>query len=130
MRLQIFLPYEKFVDIDDIQEVVIDTIDGSFGLLPKRLDCVAALEPGIISYKTHQDELVYVAIDTGVLVKVDQSVTISVRHAKSGVELEQLYEAVKSEFFIRNESEHDIRASLAKLESGFIRRMTSLDSGI
>ena len=43
--------------------------EGSFGLLPHRLDCVAALVPGILTYETKEDGTVYLAVDQGVLVK-------------------------------------------------------------
>jgi len=41
----------------------------SFGLLPRRLDCVAALAPGILIYEDEAEGEVYVAVDDGVLVK-------------------------------------------------------------
>jgi F-type H+-transporting ATPase subunit epsilon len=126
MNLQILLPFEIFVDKTGIKNIVVDTVSGSFGLLPQRLDCVAALEAGILSYTTVDDEVIYIAIDAGILVKVGADVSISVRQAKGDLELNQLYEAVKEDFWNKDEHEREIRTSLAKLESGFVRRMTSL----
>lgn len=126
MHLQILLPFEIFADQTGIKNIVVDTVSGSFGLLPQRLDCVAALEAGILSYTTDDDEITYIAIDAGILVKVGPDVSVSVRQAKGGLELDQLYEAVKQDFWNKDEHEREIRASLAKLESGFVRRMTSL----
>ena len=45
------------------------TLQGSVGFLPHRLDCAAALEPGILTYESEADGEVYVAVDQGVLVK-------------------------------------------------------------
>jgi F-type H+-transporting ATPase subunit epsilon len=126
MHLQVLLPFEIFVDESGIKSVVVDTAVGSFGLLPRRLDCVAALNAGILSYTTQADEIIYIAIDAGILVKVGAEVSVSVRQAKSGLELNQLYEAVKEDFLNKDEQEREIRSSLAKLESGFVRRMTDL----
>ncbi len=126
MHLQILLPFEIFADKTGIKTIVVETISGSFGLLPQRLDCVAALEPGILSYTTQNDEVNYIAIDAGILVKEGVNVSVSVRQAKGDLELDQLYEAVKQDFWNKDEHEREIRASLAKLESGFVRRMTGL----
>ena len=126
MHLQILLPFEIFADKTGIKNIVIDTASGSFGLLPQRLDCVAAVEPGILSYTTETDDVVYIAIDAGILVKAGKEVSVSVRQAQGGLKLEQLYEAVKEDFWNKDEHEREIRASLAKLESSFVRRMTGL----
>tara|TARA_R110001583_G_scaffold45759_2_gene143836 strand:+ start:16361 stop:16762 length:402 start_codon:yes stop_codon:yes gene_type:complete len=126
MHLQILLPFDIFADETGIKNIVVDTAGGSFGLLPQRLDCVAGLEGGILSYTTEADEIIYIAIDAGILVKVGQNVSVSVRQAKGGLELDQLYEELKEDFLNKDEDEREIRSSLAKLESGFVRRMTSL----
>jgi F-type H+-transporting ATPase subunit epsilon len=126
MHLQILLPFEIFADKTGIKNIVVDTVSGSFGLLPQRLDCVAALEAGILSYTTVDDEVIYIAIDAGILVKVGSNVSVSVRQAKGDLELNQLYKSVKEDFWNKDEHEREIRASLAKLESGFVRRMTGL----
>jgi F-type H+-transporting ATPase subunit epsilon len=126
MHLQILLPFEIFADKTGIKNIIVDTISGSFGLLPLRLDCVAALEAGILSYTTANDEVIYVAIDAGILVKVGSDVSVSVRQAKGDLELNQLYDSVKEDFWNKDQHEREIRASLAKLESGFVRRMTGL----
>jgi F-type H+-transporting ATPase subunit epsilon len=60
------------------------------------------------------------------LVKVGGDVSVSVRQAKGDLELNQLYDAVKEDFWNKDEHEREIHTSLAKLESGFVRRMTSL----
>ncbi len=52
MDLKILLPFKIFADIKNVNSIVAETSEGFFGLLPQRLDCVAALVPGIFSYKT------------------------------------------------------------------------------
>lgn len=126
MHLQILLPFEIFADKTGIKNIVVDTASGSFGLLPRRLDCVAALEAGILSYTTADNEVIYIAIDAGILVKAGSEVSVSVRQANGDLELNKLYESVKEDFWNKDEYEREIRASLAKLESGFVRRMTGL----
>ena len=95
MNLRILLPYGVFAEKADVLRVVADTTDGSYGLLPHRLDCVAALVPGILSYEAKDGGTVYVGIDQGVLVKAGAQVTVSVRRAIGGSDLGQLKDAVR-----------------------------------
>jgi F-type H+-transporting ATPase subunit epsilon len=94
MHLQILLPFEIFANKTGIKNIVVETPSGSFGLLPQRLNCVAALEAGLLSYRTQEDKVIYIAIDAGILVKVGADVSVSVRQAKADLELNQLYDAV------------------------------------
>ena len=52
MNLKVLLPFEIFADKTGVSRIVAETREGSFGLLPHRLDCVAALAPGILTYQT------------------------------------------------------------------------------
>ena len=128
MNLKILLPYKVFAEKAAVLRIVAGTRDGSsFGLLPHRLDCVAALAPGILIYETEAEGEVYVAVDEGVLVKTGTDVLVSVRHAIGGMDLGQLRKAVEREFLNLDEQEKSVRSVLAKLESGFIHRFTVFD---
>lgn len=129
MQLKILLPSRVFVDISGVSRVVAETREGSFGLLPRRLDCVAAIACGILTYETEQDGEVYVAMDEGVLVKTGPQVRVSVRRAIAGNDLDQLRQAVEQEFRIHDAHEQNVRSVMAKLESGFLHRFMSLDHG-
>jgi F-type H+-transporting ATPase subunit epsilon len=123
MNLRILLPYEIFVEKKDVSRIIADGREGSFGLLPHRLDCVASLAPGILTYETEAEGEVYVAVDEGVLIKTGQDVLVSVRDAIFGTDLGQLREAVEKEFLTLDENERKIRSVTAKLESGLMRRL-------
>ncbi len=122
MHLKILLPFQVFADKKGVMRIVADTHAGSFGLLPRRLDCVAALTPGILIYETDADGEVFVAVDAGVLVKTGLDVLVSVRRAMIGPDLEQLRDAVEQEFLSLDEREQSVRSVMAKLETGFLRR--------
>ncbi len=122
MKLKVLLPFEVFAEIADVTRIVAETPDGSFGLLPRRLDCTAALAPGILTYETAEGGEVYLAVDEGVLVKTGPEVLVSVRRAISGTDLNQLREAVEREFLTWDQRERDVRAAMVKLETGFLRR--------
>lgn len=122
MQLKILLPSRIFGEFEDVSRIVAETRRGSFGILPHRLDCVAALAPGILSYATKTAGQVYVAVDLGVLVKIGAKVLISVRHAIGGADLGQLRQAVEREFLTLDDREKSVRSAMAQLESGIIRR--------
>lgn len=129
MNLKILLPFQIFAEKEDVSRIVAETREGSFGLLPHRLDCVAALEPGILTYETGTDGEIYVAVDEGVLVKTGQDVLVSVRNAIIGTDLSQLREAVEREYLTVDETEQKIRSVMAKLETGLIRRLAEFQNG-
>ena len=69
INLKVLLPFQIFVDKKGVKRIVARTLQGSLGLLPHRLDCAAALAPGILTYETEEEGEVYLAVDQGVLVK-------------------------------------------------------------
>jgi len=126
MNLKILLPFKVFLEKSGVVRIVAWTRNGSsFGLLPHRLDCVAALAPGIVIYETAADGEVCVAVDEGVLVKAGTTVLVSVRQAIGGMALQRLREAVEREFVHMDEQERSVRSVLAKLESGFMHRFAA-----
>ena len=122
MKLKVLLPFQVFAEIEGVKRIIAETPQGSFGLLPQRLDCVAVLEPGILTYETKAEGEVYVAVDEGILVKAGPNVLVSVRNAIGGMDLGKLRDAVEREFVNLDEDEKQVRAVLARLESGFVRR--------
>lgn len=125
MTLEIFLPFGVFMAESNIRQIVVETAEGSFGLLPQRLDCVAALVPGILIYQTRSTE-VYVAIDAGVLVKTGSDVAVSVRHAVAGSALDQLHDTVEQDFLKQSIQEQQLHSVFKKMESDFMSRLSAL----
>ena len=126
MTLEVLLPFQVFAAKTDVVRIVAETRDGFFGLLPHRLDCVAALAPGILTYETESDGELFVAVDEGVLVKTGQNVLVSVRRAIGGTDLAQLRNAVEQEFLTLDQEEQSVRSVMAKLETGFLRRFAAI----
>ena len=127
MNLRILLPFGVFVEKSNVLRVVAETTDGSYGLLPHRLDCVAALVPGILTYETKDSPTVYVGIDQGVLLKAGSLVTVSVRRAIGGPDLEQLKDAVERDFLKLDEQERNVRTAVAKMESSLMGRLAEFE---
>jgi len=129
MNLKVLLPFQIFAEKNAVMRITVETHEGSFGLLPHRLDCVAVLRPGILSYQTEIDGIAYFAVDEGILVKSGLDVLVSVRRAIAGNDLSELRAMVEQEFLALDEHEQSVRAVMAKLESGFIRRLLEIEHG-
>ena len=126
MNLKILLPFQIFAEKSGVSRIVAETREGSFGLLPHRLDCVAALAPGILTYETDADGEVFVAVDEVVLIKTGSDVLVSVRRALGGTDLGQLRAGVEREFLTLDKNEQNVRSVVAKMEAGFLRRFVGL----
>ncbi len=127
MHLKVLLPFQVFADEAGVSRIVAETAVGSFGLLPHRLDCVAAISPGILTYQAAAGE-VFVAVDEGVLVKTGMNVLVSVRRAFGGTDLHRLRDAVAQAFLAPTKADQEMRSAMARLEAGFLRRLASLSS--
>ena len=127
MNLKILLPFKVFADIKNVSSIVMETSEGSYGLLPQRLDCVAALVPGIFTYETEGISH-YVAVDNGVMVKAGAQVLVSVRNAVGGADLGKLGDLVKKDFKSEDENQKQVTTVIAKLERGFIYSFDKLRS--
>ena len=125
MNLKVLLPFEVFAEKTGVSRILVETRAGSFGLLPQRLDCVAALTPGIFIYETAADGEVFTAVDEGVLVKTGADVLVSVRRALGGADRGQLRALVDKEFKTLDERETSVRSVMAKLEAGLLHRLAS-----
>lgn len=126
MHLKILLPYEIFVDTKDVKRIVIETTAGSYGILPRRLDCTAALVAGILLYETAAEGEKYVAVTEGILIKTGSEVLVSVRNAIGDAPLGKLKKMVREEMLALDELEIDARTVMAKLETGFLKSFQKL----
>jgi len=123
MELQVVLPTRIFTQVQDVAHMSIDTPTGSVGFLPRRLDCVCPVIPGILAYRRHgntQEE--YIAVDTGVLLKAGNKVSVSVHHAAASSSLAELEEIIHAEFEQLDEQEKLVRSISAGIETKLIRR--------
>jgi F-type H+-transporting ATPase subunit epsilon len=127
MHLKILLPFGIFADKTGVSRIVAETRKGSFGLLPHRLDCIAALAPGILTYEIEGEGEVYTAVDEGVLVKTGSDVLVSVRRAIGGTDLGHLHAAVEKEFLTLDEQEKSVRSVMSKMESDLVSRLAEFN---
>jgi len=124
LRLRVLLPTEVLVDAA-VRKVVAEAENGAFCLLPRHVDFVAALTPGILSFFTDEGEQ-FMAVDQGVLVKCARDVTVSTLNAVHGVDLDRLRALVEERFIELDEHERKARTALARLEAGTLRSFREL----
>ena len=126
MHLKILLPYGVFADIKNVKRIVVETTAGSYGILPRRLDCTAALVTGILVYQTDNESEKYIAVNEGILIKAGKQVSISVRNAIGNAPLGKLKTMVEKEMVELDEMEVNARLVMAKLETGFLSNFQKL----
>lgn len=125
MQLKVMVPTEIVVD-EPVTKVIAEAENGRFCLLPRHIDYVAVLVPGLLWFTSRDGEEVYLAVDEGTLVKRGDEVLISVRHATRGESLEKLHDTLKHQFQELDEHERAARTALVKLEADAVRRFLEL----
>ncbi len=125
MYLRISLPTEVLVD-DEVRKVVAEAENGSFCILPRHIDFVAALVPGILVFHDREDNESFAALDEGLLVKCGSSVFVSTRNGVQGDDLAELRKLVEERFLDLDEHERKARTALARLEAGTLRGFREL----
>jgi len=125
MRLKIALPTETLVD-EDVVKVIAEAENGMFCLLPRHIDFVAALVPGVLYFFPSEYEESFAALDEGILVKCGSDVFVSALKGIRGKDLSQLERMVETSFLQLDESERKARTALARLEAGTLRGFRDL----
>ncbi len=126
MHLKLLTPTEVLLELD-VQKVVAEAVNGFFCLLPRHIDFVAALVPGVL-YATGLDGLEsYAAIDEGTLVKCGDDVLVSVLNAATGTELAALETTVQQSFRQIDIDARRTRSALARLEAATMRRFLEME---
>lgn len=124
MRLKILLPTEILID-REVRKVTAEAANGSFCLLPRHIDFVAGLVPGILFFETAEGEE-FIGLDEGVLVKAGDEVLVSTPRAIRGPQLGALWERINSDFKNLDEREKKARSAAAKIEADLVRRFLEL----
>ena len=122
MKLTVWLPTEVLLE-EEVTRIRAEAQNGWFGILPKHVDFVTALVPGVLRFERRGEPEEYVAVDYGILVKCGPEVNISTRNAVRGANIEQLQAGVEQRFREREELEKKARAFEAKLETDLVRRL-------
>ncbi len=126
MNLKVLLPSEVLLD-RQVLKLTAEAPNGFFCLLPRHIDFVATIVPGILSFLDSESVEHFVAVDEGTLVKCGPQVLVSTRHAVMSEDLGQLQQVVERQFESIDERERLARSAAARLESGMVRRFMDLE---
>ena len=126
MNLKVLLPSEVLLD-RLVLKLTAEAPNGFFCLLPRHIDFVATIVPGILSFLDNERLEHFVAVDEGTLVKCGPQVLVSTRHAVMSEDLGQLQQVVEQQFESIDERERLARSAAARLESGMVRRFMDLE---
>ena len=126
MILKILLPSEAFLQTEAAR-VIAEAENGFFCLLPRHVDFVAALVPGLLAYEDTAGQEHFVSVDEGILVKCGDEVLVSTRHAATGGELGELQRIVREQFEVLDDRERVSRSAAARLESSLVRRFMEFE---
>ena len=126
MRLTVRLPTEILMQ-EEVTQIRAEAPNGWFGLLPRHIDFVTALVPGVLAFARTGGTEEYLAIDQGILVKCGPEVSVSTRAAVRGTSLDQLRKAVEARFQAEEEREKKTLASEVKLEADLVRGLLELE---
>ncbi len=125
MRLRVLLPTEVLADVN-VSKVIAQADNGEFCLLPRHIDFVAALVPGVLSFYAANGEESFAAVDNGVLVKCGRDVSVSTLNGARGANLSELQTLVEQRFLKLDEQERKARTALGRLEAGTLRGFREL----
>ncbi len=126
MKVKLVLPYRTLLE-KPVDKITAPGTKGVFQILPKHIDVVWSLQPGILTLtKDNEDE--FFAIQQGTLVKEGDEVSISTFQAVKGESLEKLHETLAESYVKQDEREKKANEVLIKLETDTIRRFMEIES--
>ena len=128
MNLKISLP-QKILLQEEVLKVKAEGSQGHFCLLPRHIDTVSTLVPGILAYYPASGGEHFVAVNTGLLLKIGPEVLVAVDKAVSGP-LGELEQAVSAMLVAEDEYERQARTAVARLEADFVRRFTGFAKNV
>jgi F-type H+-transporting ATPase subunit epsilon len=129
MRLIVRLPTEILLTAE-VTKIKAEAPNGWFGLLPRHVDFVTALVPGVLTFVSRDGQEEYLAIDQGILVKCGPDVSVSTRSAVRSTNLEELKRDVVTEFEADEEREKKNLEFEAKLEADLVKGLLELEKHV
>ena len=125
IHLEVVTPVEMVID-SHASKVSAEAANGAFTLLPRHVDFVASLVPGLLTYVADDEEYL-LAIDAGLLVKRGPSIRIATGAAIAGDSVLDLQRSLRASFDEMVESEQKTRSVLQHLETDAVRRLIDLE---
>ena len=129
INLKIFLPSHTFTEKRGLAWVAVETPRGVVVLRHGRPNCVVALRPGILLYKTEEEGALAVALDQGTLIKADADVSVFVRDAVNRSSSDRAKKGAERAFRVLDDREKGIRSILMSMEDGRFPSVVQFSNG-
>lgn len=125
MRLQVLVPNQIIVD-EPVQKIIAEAVNGKFCLLPRHIDLVTVLVPGILAFTSVLGQEKFLAVDGGILVKCQREVYLSTLNAVVSNNLETLKQTIEKQFYLLDEQEKLTRSALTQFQAHIIRHFQEI----
>ncbi|MEL7500205.1 MAG: F0F1 ATP synthase subunit epsilon [Planctomycetota bacterium] len=129
MQVQVATPTSLIVN-QACTKVIAEGAHGCFGILPRHIDYLALLVPGILILSDESGQETFLAVDEGILIKHGSDVHISVRRAIRGDDLVSLKTTVHQRFVQLDEADRNCQTAIASLEANFLRQFLEMQKAI
>jgi len=126
MKLTVLAPTEVTL-MEQVTKVTAEAQNGWFCVLPRHIDFVSSLVPGILTFEPDGRPPEYVALDEGIIVKCGAELSVSTRRAVRGSDPGTLRQTVETHFRRLREKEQAVRAFEAKLEADLVRQLLEVE---
>ena len=126
LHLEVYSPGNRIVSAP-VLKVTAEGAQGVFAVLPRHIDMVTTLTPGLLLYVTTDGQEHFLGLDEGILVKCGGDVRVSVLGAFESNDLATLRDEVTQKFLSLDDNERAARTALARLEVGAIRGIMEID---
>lgn len=126
LDLKILLPHRVFCR-ERAARLRAEGAHGVFCILPRHIDCVINLVPGILLLENENGEESSFAVDGGTFVKRGGEVLVSTPHAARSEDVGGIRAAVRASFRELEEREQTTRSALAKIEADFVRKFIEVE---
>lgn len=121
MNLKVALPTQILLD-RKVEKIIAEGENGEFCLLPRHIDFVSSLVPGILSAVDEEGGEEFVAVDRGILVKAGDDVFVSTWRGACCADLGELEKTVAEKYRVLDDHEKKARSALARLEAGIVKK--------
>jgi F-type H+-transporting ATPase subunit epsilon len=116
IRLTVVLPTCVLLT-ESATQVHLNTVAGSYGILPRHADFTTALVSGIFEYRTVAGETRYVAADSGAAVKQGDEVVVATPYGATSANLHELELGVREHFAATDARERQLLEAMQRLEA-------------
>ena len=125
-ELKVWLPAEMLFE-EEVSRIRAEAENGWFGMLPKHIDFVTALVPGVMTFRALRQAGRVPRGRPRHPGEVRRGSPVSTRKAVRGTSLDELKQEVERQFLAQQEREKAARALEAKLEADLVRRLLEVE---